>query len=62
MYIKKKKHSRSFVLMSVTPSRRFCLCSAILLAQAKLCVAGNYRPRVGMILNKIVGFRYDQCS
>ena len=48
--------------MSVTPSRRFCLCSAILLAQAKLCVAGNYRPHVGMILNKIVGFRYDQCS
>ena len=30
MYIKKKKQSRSFVLVSVTPSRRFCLCSALL--------------------------------
>ena len=28
MYIKKKKQSRSFVLVSATPLRRFCLCSA----------------------------------
>ena len=36
MYIKKKKQSRSFGLMSATPSRRFCLCSALLLT----CVGG----------------------
>ena len=30
MYIKKKKQSRSFVLVSATLSRRFCLCSALL--------------------------------
>ena len=34
MYIKKKKHLRSFVLVSATPLKRFCWCSAIVSAWA----------------------------
>ena len=43
LYIKKKKQLRSFVLVSITPSRKFCQCSAIVSAWATWTVGAPGR-------------------